>query len=71
VLALDASGLVRGEVGRIWMFLLVPAAVPVGAAIARLGRGVGFATATTLAMLVGQALMFKEALSLLVTGPRA
>jgi hypothetical protein len=66
VLALDVTGLVRGEAGRLWMFLLLPAAVPAGAAIARAGRGVTLAMMATLAMQVLQVLVFKEILSLFV-----
>jgi len=66
VLALDLSGLVRAEVGRLWMFLMVLAAVPAGAAIARAGRGAGLAAATTLAMQVVQVIVFKQVMTLFV-----
>ena len=66
VLALDLSGVVRGEAGRLWMFLLLPAAVPAGAAIARLGPTAGRATAVTLVLQVAQVIVFKEMMSLFV-----
>jgi hypothetical protein len=66
VVALDLSGLVRGEVGRLWMFLLVPAAVPAGAALARLGSSAGLAMATILVMQVAQVIVFKEVMTLFV-----
>ncbi|MFB3881141.1 MAG: hypothetical protein ACE149_07750 [Armatimonadota bacterium] len=60
---LDLSGMVRGEVGRIWLFLLWPLAVAAGAALSRRADS-GRATALLVFMQVCQALMMKGYLTI-------
>jgi hypothetical protein len=60
---LDLSGAVRGEVGRIWLFLLWPAALAAAVALSRRADA-GRATALLVFMQVSQALMMKGYLTI-------
>jgi hypothetical protein len=60
---LGLSGAVRGEVGRIWLFLLWPAALAAAVALSRRADA-GRATALLVFMQVSQALMMKGYLTI-------
>jgi hypothetical protein len=60
---LDLSGMVRGEVGRIWLFLLWPAGIAAGAAVSARADS-GRATALLVLVQVAQALMMKGYLTM-------
>ncbi len=62
-LLLDLSGVVRGEVGRIWLFLLWPVAMAAGTAISNRADA-GRTTALLVLMQVAQALMMKAYLTI-------
>ncbi len=60
---IDLSGTVRGETGRIWLFLLWPVALSAGAAVSR-RRDAGRVTALLVFMQVAQALLMKGYLTI-------
>jgi hypothetical protein len=63
VVLLDLSGTVRGEVGRIWLFLLWPAALAAGPRLASLPRR-GFVISVLIALQVWQAILMRGYLTL-------
>jgi hypothetical protein len=63
VVLLDVSGLVRGEVGRIWLFLMAPAAVFAAGAIEHFPRR-DLAVTITLVLLLFQAVAMRASLQL-------
>jgi len=63
VALLDLSGAVRGEVGRIWLFLLWPAALAAGPRLASLPRR-GFVISVLVALQVWQAILMRGYLTL-------
>lgn len=67
MVALVLSGVVRGEVGRIWGFLMVPAVVGAGLALARLAGGrYRWALIVTAACLALQVVVFRLTLLLIL-----
>jgi len=63
VVLLDLSGTVRGEVGRIWLFLLWPAALAAGPRLASLPRR-SFVISVLIALQVWQAILMRGYLTL-------
>ncbi|HUT75822.1 MAG TPA: hypothetical protein VM221_13430 [Armatimonadota bacterium] len=65
LIALDLSGVVRAEAGRIWMFLMLPATVAAGGFVA-VGRRPEWSLATLLAAQMLQIAVFERHLALFV-----
>jgi hypothetical protein len=63
---LDASGWVRGEVGRIWLFLMPPAILIGAARIDRLGKRFDLGFFSAMVLQIGQAASMKVALDLFI-----
>lgn len=66
LLLLDASGWVRAEVGRIWLFLMPPATLLATHRLVQLGKRFDLGYFATLALQLGQAVTMKAALDIFI-----
>jgi hypothetical protein len=66
LLLLNLSGTVLGETGRIWLFLMPPAALIAAARLGQLGKRFDFGFFTALVLQLGQALVMKIGLELFI-----
>lgn len=66
LLLLDLSGWVRGETGRIWLFLMPPAAVFAAVRLGQLGKRFDFAYFSALVLQLGQAITMKAGLDIFI-----
>jgi methylthioxylose transferase len=66
LLLLNFSGTVLGETGRIWLFLMPPAALIAAARLGQLGKRFDLGFFTALVLQIGQALVMKVGLDLFI-----